>query len=232
MRIYRFFDVVFGIKFNELRAARFFKAYECDDKPVHIIEFSPEQVAAAIDEFKCVDAFNAEILLIHKALCLYILENCDGFIFHSSAIAFDGKGVLFAAPSGTGKSTHAAHWKNVFGDRVSYINDDKPFIRLIDGEFYVYGSPWSGKHRLGENVRVPLKAVCFLKRGEVDRLVTPQPFEIISSFFPQTMMPSGSDLKIKLFDLLSKLVNSVKVRVVYCTDSDASARIINEALEL
>ena len=89
----------------------------------------------------------------------------DIFLFHGSAIAYKGSGVLFTAVSGTGKSTHTAFWKEVFPEEVIYVNDDKPLIRFDGKVPYVCGTPWNGKHFRGNNVDVPLKAVCLLKRG-------------------------------------------------------------------
>ena len=41
-------------------------------------------------------------------------------------ISFDGQGIAFAAPSGTGKTTHIKLWQRLYGDRVEIINGDKP----------------------------------------------------------------------------------------------------------
>ena len=91
---------------------------------------------------------------------------CDTFLFHGSAVAVDGWGYLFAAKSGTGKSTHARLWQQLLGDRLIYVNDDKPLIRITPDSALVYGTPYDGKHRLSSNVTVPLEAVCLLRRGE------------------------------------------------------------------
>ena len=37
-------------------------------------------------------------------------------LFHGSALMMDGRAFLFTAPSGTGKSTHSAIWRRVYGD--------------------------------------------------------------------------------------------------------------------
>ena len=44
------------------------------------------------------------------------LVNFDGLRIHASAVAIDGEAYLFAAHSGTGKSTHTGLWRQVFGD--------------------------------------------------------------------------------------------------------------------
>ena len=42
----------------------------------------------------------------------------DTLLFHGSTVAVDGKGYLFAAKSGTGKSTHTRLWREHFGNRA------------------------------------------------------------------------------------------------------------------
>ena len=64
------------------------------------------------------------------------LLNFGGMMLHASAVAFDDEAYLFAAPSGTGKSTHTQKWTEVF-DGAEIINDDKPAVRKIDGKWKV-----------------------------------------------------------------------------------------------
>ena len=85
-------------------------------------------------------------------------------VLHGSAIAFQGRGVIFSAISGVGKSTHTGLWKERFKEKVEIVNDDKPAIRFRDEVPWIYGTPWSGKTDLNRNMSVPLAAVVFLKR--------------------------------------------------------------------
>ena len=63
----------------------------------------------------------------------------EGFQFHASAVMLDGRAYLFSAPPGTGKSTHTEKWCRLFGAEI--INDDKPVLRRINGDWMVYGTP-------------------------------------------------------------------------------------------
>lgn len=89
----------------------------------------------------------------------------DVLMMHGSTVAVDGQAYLFTAACGTGKSTHTRLWKEAFGDRAVMVNDDKPFLKITEDAVLACGSPWTGKHGLGENVCVPLKGICILKRG-------------------------------------------------------------------
>ena len=86
-------------------------------------------------------------------------------MMHGSTVAVDGQAYLFTAACGTGKSTHTRLWREAFGSRAVMVNDDKPFLKVTGNSVLPYGSPWTGKHGLGENVCFPLKGICILKRG-------------------------------------------------------------------
>ena len=227
---YRFADVVFTISFNDDKIAVFFKDYLTEEQSETTISISDDEINSHLEVFHTTSRRTVEILCIHKAVSAYLLKYKDGFLFHSSAIKVGEKAVIFTAKSGTGKSTQSRHWKNRFGDEVEYINDDKPFIRLVDGVFYVYGSPWNGKHRLGSNVKAPIACVCFLFRGEADRVETISSFEAIPLFFGQTLGFTEADDKLKVIGLLDKFLKSVKTYRIYCTDTDDSALIIRKGL--
>ena len=228
---YCFADTVFTIAFNDERIAPFFKDFLTDKPSETTIEITDEEIVSGFEAFGTTVRPSVEILLIHKAVSTYLLENKDGILFHSSAIKVGDKAVLFTALSGTGKSTQARHWKECFGDEVEYVNDDKPFMRLVDGKFYVYGSPWNGKHRLGNNIKAPVEYVCFLFRGEKDHVEKISSYDAIPLFLNQTLGFKEKDNQLKVLSLLDKFLRSVKTYKIYCTDTENSARIIRSELE-
>ena len=68
-----------------------------------------------------------ESLCVYRSISLELLRYRI-MLMHSAVISCDGRGYAFCAKSGTGKSTHIALWKQVYGDRVKIINGDKPLI--------------------------------------------------------------------------------------------------------
>ena len=98
------------------------------------------------------------------------LPEHDATLFHGSSLAVGGKGYVFAAASGVGKSTHTRLWRRCFGERVAMINDDRPILRCTESGVWIGGSPWQGKHDIGNNLTVPLAAICFLRRGPANRI--------------------------------------------------------------
>lgn len=69
------------------------------------------------------------------------------------------------------------------------VNDDKPLIRLENGQAIAYGTPWDGKHRLSTNTAVPLKAICILERSETNQIVPITMHQALPMLFQQAYRP-------------------------------------------
>lgn len=157
------------------------------------------------------------------------LISFDGFCLHASAVGLDGKAVLFSGPCGTGKSTHARLWREVFGrdKEVIVINDDKPALRLIRDEVYVYGTPWSGKSHLHTNIKMPLQAIVFLKQAEKNEIRRLTNKEAVQMLVYQSLRPDRDTEKMeKLLSLLDRLLVRTPVYQLDCTVSHEAVRLV------
>ena len=135
-----------------------------------------------------------------------------------------------SAPSGTGKSTHTQLWLQVFGDRAKILNDDKPAMRLENGVWYAYGTPWSGKYDYSVNTKVPLAGICILSRGDENRILPYGGAKAIHDILTQTIRSSDADAMIKLLELLDQLVTAVPVWKMECTPDPEAARVAYRAM--
>lgn len=160
-----------------------------------------------------------------------LLPRYDRLLFHGSSLAVDGRGVLFTAKSGTGKSTHTRLWREQFGDRVKMVNDDKPFLHIGEHGVTVYGTPWRGKHGLGENISAPLEAIYFLNRGEKNRVETVSPRELYPVLLQQTYTPDDPRTMVHTLALVERLSRNVKLFKLYCNMDPQAAHVALEAIE-
>lgn len=87
----------------------------------------------------------------------------DSVILHASYIVADGHGILFTAPSGTGKSTQAQIWHDARGARI--INGDRAIMQVKDGGVFACPLPFSGSSQICENVTSPLSAIVYLSQA-------------------------------------------------------------------
>lgn len=109
--------------------------------------------------------FEIEINVLYRDISKILIKE-SVILLHGVLISVGQRGYIFTAPSGTGKSTHAKLWTEVFGDKAVIINGDKPLIKLSESGVYAYGSPWKGKENIGSNECVKLFSICYLQRGE------------------------------------------------------------------
>lgn len=154
-----------------------------------------------------------------------------GMMFHSSCINFGGEAICFSAPSGTGKSTHTLLWKDVFGDKVEFINDDKPAIKIDEsGKHIAYGLPYSGKSHLNSNTCAPVKAVVFIERANENSIRKIETAEATMRILDQTIKNIyDKDSMATLLDTVEKFILSVPCYLLSCNMThDAVLTCYNE----
>lgn len=160
------------------------------------------------------------------------LVKFNGMMLHSSAVVMDGYAYLFSAPCGTGKSTHTSLWRKTFGeDRVLMLNDDKPALRLEDGRWYAYGTPWSGKTAQNINMRVPLGGICVLTRGQTNEIAPFGGTMAALALMEQTARPWMTEERGLLLELMDKLLAMVPVWKLKCTPTEEAARVSHQAMQ-
>lgn len=139
------------------------------------------------------------------------LLSFDGMMLHSSAVEIDGFAYLFSGPSGTGKSTHARLWQQMFPS-ARIFNDDKPALRYIDGAWYAYGTPWCGKDGININIKVSLRGICFLRQGEENKMRRLSDIEAASAIISQTVRRFSTPEELGVMtDLVDRLVRDIPI---------------------
>jgi hypothetical protein len=195
------------------------------------IQVSEEDIQAErLAAGRYVSAGYAESICIYREICNRI-PPMGGMLLHAAVISDGAHGYAFTANSGTGKTTHVLRWMEAFGDEIQVINGDKPIIRLRDGVWYAYGTPWCGKEGWNVNAAVPLTAICFLRRGETN---TARPYSAsaaVTEIMPQLLFPNDPVALTATLDLLDKLLTDVPLFELHCTISEDAARVARAAME-
>lgn len=175
------------------------------------------------------DCFVENSAILRKLSKLF-LEKYDAILFHGSSVVYDGKGYIFTAPSGTGKSTHTRLLKEYLGDKIDYINDDKPILKVEDGKVYVYGSPWNGKHGIGKNVKAPLEAICFIERSLENFVTEVAPKDFMKVLFEQSMGFDDEESAEKILKILSLVMEKTKFYLLKCNKDISAAKCSFEGI--
>ena len=219
---------------------QYFKSYLTNDPPEFSIVVTREQIdfeQADLLEEAIRDGFKPRVFTdpfleraaIQRAFAEFLFDY-DILLFHGSAVAVDGEGYLFTAHSGTGKSTHTRLWMQAFGDRAVMVNDDKPFLRLDGERVWLYGSPWSGKHGLDSNIKVPLKGICILQRGVENTIHAISGDDALPMLKKQAYQPLDNAKEAGFFQLAEQLSQTVPLWKMACNKAPEAARVAYDAM--
>ena len=171
-----------------------------------------------------------ETLALYRKIANAMID-FDTLLFHGSALSLDGEAFIFTAKSGTGKSTHTRLWRQVYGDRVVMINDDKPLLRVTDEGVFVYGTPWCGKHNLGTNASAPLYAIVSLERSPENKIAESDARLLFPKLLSQTYRTKDPLRLQKTLALIDKMLKNVKVFELGCNMDPSAATVAYEGMK-
>lgn len=195
----------------------------CMDIPyAHIHTFHAKYPQASLSE--------AELILLSSRFSNQLLRH-NGLVLHASAIAHQGRAVLFAAPSGVGKSTHTRLWQKQFGaEQAVILNDDKPALRLLERQWWVYGTPFSGNSDENRNQRCPLHAIVFLERSShnsIRRLTVAEALPYCMNNLPRYRQVANLNELMARFD---QLLPVIPVYLLSCSMEPEAAILARKTL--
>lgn len=173
---------------------------------------------------------NEEISALYRKIADLLVED-NIVVFHSSSFMVNGNAFLITARSGVGKSTHSRNLNAYIGDDFVYINDDKPLIRVEENNVTVYGTPWNGKERRGNNISAPLKAVFFLARGETNtyrKVVNKE--EIYVKMISQIYLPKEKAKREKALKVADQILKNINFYEINVTKDIESAKMTYEEI--
>lgn len=194
--------------------------FEFDGKADIVIDIKKEFIEQYHERHRELSFDNCEYIIIGYYFYKAVLD-FDGFLIHSSAVVYENRAYLFTAPSGTGKSTHTALWlKNLKGSYI--LNDDKPLIRIIDGEVLAFGTPFSGKNDINVNIGVPLAAVTYITRGNENCIFKVNMPQAINILLWQTVRTKNKDVAEKTLNMIDRILRRIPVYEMSCDMSQSA----------
>ena len=222
------------------KSREYCKDYLCQEVPAFSVTITPQDLMLEREKSVQTDIAEGhpvrevadaqlEITAIQRKISERFFDY-DILLFHGSVVAVDGVAYLFTAKSGTGKSTHSRLWREMLGQRAVMVNDDKPFLRIEKEGVLACGSPWNGKHHLGADISVPLKAICLLERGTENTIARISADEALLPLMQQINRPADRKLLPKYLELVDALTSSVAFYRLKCNMDPAAAVVSYEAM--
>lgn len=222
-------DFVFEINNLYSYCEKFVTDYLTDEEPDHYISLNEAFLLKRQEHSPEYPLHYIEFLEIYREICNFIVER-DGILMHGAVIEFDSNAYMFTAPSGTGKTTHIKLWKKLYGTRVRIINGDKPIIRLINGEYFAYGTPWCGKEHFNRNAKAPLKGIVLLSRAPENSVESVSGSEFNPFLIKQVYMPKNPSRIMKTLEFVDGMFSKVPLYSLKCNISLDAAKVACEAI--
>lgn len=145
----------------------------------------------------------------------------EGIVLHASSVLCEGKGILFSAPSETGKTTQAKLWLENKGAQL--INDDRTAIRIFENKVYAYGTPWSGILSECNNQSAPIAAIIILEQYRENLIIKLNTVQALQRLVPRCFLPYFNQRLMNIaMDNLESLLQRTPVYLLKCRpDIDA-----------
>lgn len=186
------------------------------------VSLSPQQITEECASTPHLDLGYCEHLAVYREICRQLASH-GTFLFHGALFECEGEGVLLAAPSGTGKTTHMNLWMEHAPAPVTVINGDKPLIKRDPKIGWVgYGTPWAGKEELESNSSVPLSAILVLEQALDDELTELPSPHAFAPLMNQMFFPNSGNANTLVLKALGSLLKEVPVYRLRCTPTEAS----------
>ena len=162
-------------------------------------------------------AMEAEHLIVHS----------DGFLLHASLVEHGGKGILFTAPSGTGKSTQAELWRKHRGARV--LNGDRAAVRGAA----VWSTPFCGSSQIAEKGTVPVAAIVYLSQAAEDHMTRLSGSAAFRRVWEGCSVNTWDEQDLqRCADAVSRTVSVVPVYHLACTPTLSAVELLEKEVGL
>lgn len=154
----------------------------------------------------------------------------DGFLLHCAAIEHQKKGIVFSAPSQTGKSTQAHLWQRRYGVRI--LDGDVAACRLIDGKPVIYGLPWCGSSGESSTGHADLAAVVFLEQAKENKIRQLSLPEAVMRMAARSFLPlTWSDaLAGRAMDIVQQAASQVNCYLLQCLPDIEAVELVKQCI--
>ncbi len=159
-----------------------------------------------------------------------LLLDLEGLLLHASFIEWQGRGILFTAPSGTGKSTQAELWRCHENARI--INGDRAGLRRSQDRWTAWGLPYAGSSRIYRNEAASVAAIVVLTQAPENTLGPLTPAQAFRHLYPETSIHRwDQQLLDRAVSMLTDLVSQVPVYMLSCRPDREAVTLLKTQLQ-
>jgi hypothetical protein len=136
-------------------------------------------------------------------------------------------GHLFLGHSGAGKSTTTQLWKSLRDPEI--LSDDRLILRLLNGELWMYGTPWHGEAGFASAAKAKITRIFLLQHGAHNQIREMTCSQGVGELFARSFPPFHDAAALdRMLNFLRKVAETVPCfEFSFIPDSSA----VNEVLE-
>lgn len=187
---------------------------------IHRIKLKRSRFSERVEARTVLNCLGVENLLAEKG----------GVILHSSFVGWQDRGILFTAPSGTGKSTQADLWKRYRGAQI--LNGDRAVIRFEEDQALAGGLPYAGSSGICQNREFPLAAVVYLSQARTTTIRRLAGFEAFRLLWEGCSVNVWDRENVeRISETVARICHTVPVFHLACTPDLGAVAALEQALK-
>lgn len=151
-------------------------------------------------------------------------------LFHASQIAFQDKGILFTAPSGTGKTTQAKLWRD--NRNAEILCNDRTLVRCQrERSWLTYGYILDGSEPVRSNQATSLACIVVLQQGMYNKIERLRGGKAVAALMSQLVLDAwDAETRTRTIEVLIKLLEMIPVYQLSCTPRVDAVDFLEEKL--
>ena len=155
----------------------------------------------------------------------WFLSKKGTMLFHASQILWNSRGILFTAPSGTGKTTQAKLWEKYRGAEI--LRND----RVLVSGLRTFGFPYDGADPVFNPGEHGLHAIVCLGQSPNNEIIRLRPSAAIARVM-QTLLFDAWDPQVQnsVFEQVLQMVSQIPVYQLNCTPDEAAVCCLENRL--
>lgn len=151
-------------------------------------------------------------------------------VLHTAFIEYEGKAILFSAPSETGKTTQANLWGKYRDART--INGDRSLLTKKENVWTAGGWPVCGSSEICHDISMPIRAIVMLSQAKKNSIERLHPMKAFSQVYSQiTINRWNKEVHAKAMNLIENLITEVPIYHLACNISEDAVKCLEQKLE-
>ncbi len=151
-------------------------------------------------------------------------------LMHASAVEYEGKGIVFTAASGVGKTTQAELWARY--KNATILNGDKVFLKQERDGIHAWGSPWKGSSSYARNESAKLRAIVVLEQAEENSIQKLNVFESMQYFVPHIFLPCWDErCEQSVLTFLDKVLKETEIYLLKCRPDETAVELLEATIK-